>query len=229
MPGLWRILVPMEQLAGERAELGVPPWAVPAAFAINDAQWLWYAGFYDTGSRRDLGSAWAVTWTLGPWPAPVTGREERPVTAALAEAEKWTALAVVMVDPAEGRSWPEACAKIALTETLDGLGVLYRTPQSFDREFAYGAWIALRWILGHTGGGKGPLELPTRLPNGEVASAEDICWLLNKRRPDVFQGERERELLWERAVEHAAKSRRLAQLIERTAQRVAAEMTSDHG
>lgn len=85
--------------------------------------------------QRDKGVSAAVAWlTLGEV-SPMTWRSGSPTWEA-ARAESWAALCV-----AAGRSGPTA-------EDWRRLGADPRPAVADDREFAYGVWRTLAWLLG---------------------------------------------------------------------------------
>lgn len=68
-----------------------PDWAVPSPTEIADLHWLAHLAHRELGSARAGGVAAAVAWVPGGRVAPVTARDDTPVTPALAAVEMWAA------------------------------------------------------------------------------------------------------------------------------------------
>lgn len=112
-----------------------PAWVVPDADAFEECfrvtdNMLGWAG------RRNVGVLRVFLWlTIGEY-SPITERRGSETSWEMARAESWAALSL-----AAGKPSP----------TVDDwrrLGIEPRPTGTDDREFAYGAWRALAWLLG---------------------------------------------------------------------------------
>jgi hypothetical protein len=115
--------------------LELPSWVVPTADEVGECQRVSWRQIEIGADQRERGVLAALVWlTLGEV-SPMTWRVAS-VGWETARAESWLALCL-----AAGRPGP--------TE-LDWqrLGVEPRPPVSDDREFAYGVWRTLAWLLG---------------------------------------------------------------------------------
>lgn len=139
-----------------------PRWVKPTADEVDDFHWLGYRVHTEAGPEWVSGAVTAAAWVRGGRTAPVTERDEQPVTAALAEAELWAAVAA---GPA-GDGLP-------LTSIYTRLGVTPWPTQPVSRQWAEGAWRALRWLLGLQGQGP-PLPLPVRNPDGTTPTRDEL-------------------------------------------------------
>lgn len=113
----------------------VPEWVVPEPQQVGDlaryTRWL----AEDMGHRTAQGEWAAVRWVTGQGIPPLTGMIES-ATWELARAQSWVALSRA------------ANGTLPTTREWLGLGVSPRPIAAGDREFAYGAWRALAWLLG---------------------------------------------------------------------------------
>ena len=114
----------------------VPDWVSPTVDAVRECHRVaWNLQSFGVDSR-DQGSLDAIFWvTLGDL-SPMTRRLGSQATWEHARAESWVALCVAAGKPAPTeRDWQR-------------LGVEPKAAVTADREFAYGAWRALAWLLG---------------------------------------------------------------------------------
>jgi hypothetical protein len=137
----------------------LPAWVVPSATEIDDVYSLARSQFDAPRGNRPqaCGIVGALRWATGDAPlAPVTGRPDQPVTAALAGAECWAAKALAQDGISEAQL-EAACAE---------LGVAYWPPdvELIDPEEGFGAYQTLSWLLGwkhgYRGGHVPPLPCP---------------------------------------------------------------------
>ncbi|MGH3792409.1 MAG: hypothetical protein ACRDQ9_16770, partial [Pseudonocardiaceae bacterium] len=160
----------------------LPSWVARPAVEVDDLERLAFAacGSSDRIERVRAESIRAtVLWVAGAeGVAPSTGREERPVTAALAKAEFWAAMAAY-----DGGGTPEAVVRVRAEE----LGVVFRAPEPLPYRWAnrlagydpakevniergYGVYRTLGWLLRHPDGYPAcldpPIPLPVRTPGG---------------------------------------------------------------
>jgi hypothetical protein len=142
-----------------------PTWAAPPRLAIADEMWLAYRAHVDTGRPVYDGVVAAAAWVRGGRPAPVTERDEQPVTLGLAEVELLAAM--VANEPSTRVNLP-----------VDGIaadhGVSWREPVRVDPDYAGGAWRALRWLTG-VPDQRAPLPVPVRNPDGTLVTADQLC------------------------------------------------------
>ena len=111
------------------------------------------------GSVEAKGVVLAVSWVVGAWSAPLTGRAKRaPVTRGEAREESWLALC-------------EAAGEPPSEQELGKLGLVrQQAATSDDAERAYGIWRTLSWLLGTYP--DPPVEVPERLADGTLADSE---------------------------------------------------------
>ncbi|MGH3536400.1 MAG: hypothetical protein ACRDQG_17035 [Pseudonocardiaceae bacterium] len=114
----------------------VPDWVVPAVDAVRECHRVGLNMQARGVDARDHGSLDALFWvTLGDV-SPMTRRLGSEATWEQARAESWVALCVAAGKPLPTeRDWQR-------------LGVAPKAAVTDDREFAYGAWRALAWLLG---------------------------------------------------------------------------------
>ncbi|MEU7813882.1 hypothetical protein [Pseudonocardia sp. NPDC049154] len=184
-----------------------PQWTVPSLHEIADLHWLAYADATESGSGRAAGIVATLAWVRGGQTAPVTGREERPVSQALAEAELWVARAALAPDAA-----PPAHA---LSQTL---GVDYCPPLDVPPTRAEGTAATLGWLLGTNA--SPPLPLPARRPDGQLADAHELVEAAMASAPLKIWGPEQRHAARNEAQATVERSRRLTARIAAARQRV---------
>lgn len=188
-----------------------PEWVVPSSREVDDAHWLAYRGYVDHGSVAAEGACAALAWVRGGGNGPVTGRDEQPVTEALARAEMWAASAVeriVSVPP-------------PLERICGDLGVAYWPPGEVDPGWATGVRVVLRWLYGAPGQ-KPPIEVPVRLADGTTPSADQLYEVAIKAMPYLYELPEQRRELRYRVEANARRYRQLADQIEDTKRRLTA-------
>lgn len=112
-----------------------PGWVVQPPDAVQEC---WEAVWRRvTGSERDAGVSWTLRWLFDGEVGPVTSRPPSQCTRENARAESWAALCLAadMPGPTE-EDWRRLGA--------DPLPVV----RTLDREFTYGVWRTLSWLLG---------------------------------------------------------------------------------
>lgn len=125
------------RILGAVSALVLPSWVVPTIDDVRECERVCERRAELGSDQRDLGVLAAVVWlTLGEV-APLSWRTGAP-TRAVARAESWLALCV-----AAGQAGPT-------DEDWRRLGASPLPPVKDDREFAYGVWRALAWLLGVT-------------------------------------------------------------------------------
>jgi len=113
----------------------IPQWVVPEPREVGDLRrYTRWAG-QDMGHVTAQGEWAVVEWVVGGERPPITGMIES-VTWELARAQSWVALSRA------------ANGTLPTTREWAALGVSPRPTAAGDREFAYGVWRALAWVLG---------------------------------------------------------------------------------
>lgn len=186
-------------------------WAAPPLRQVVDLHWLAYRKHEDQGSEWAGGVAATMAWVSRGRAAPVTERDERPVTRALAVAEMWAATAA-----ATPHMPPPPVASICAD-----LGVVYVPAVDVHPEWADGVWRALRWLLGEHGQAS-PMPLPVRHADGSTPTEDELYDLTFAASPVSFREPEQRAELRRRVRVNAARYRQLADLIEETKRRLAA-------
>lgn len=182
-------------------DLATPPaWVVPGVRAVADAHRIAYARA--TGARmadrvHAGGVASALNWVTGGEVAPVTHRPG-PVPAELARSE-WRIAGSVET----GAPLP-AVARLECAAT---------DPVIVDPRWAAGAGAALGWLLGFHA--RPPVDIPTRLPDGRVPTADELYERILADRPRAAWTPEQRAHARRRAEQTAAASRSLAELADR--------------
>lgn len=184
---------------------------MPSPREVDDAHWLAFQEYGDGGSIAAGGVGAALAWVRGGQVAPVTGRDEQPVTEALARAEMWAATAAER----PGRTPPP------LERICADLGVAYWPPGEVDTRWATGARATLRWLVGAPGQ-EPPAELPVRRPDGTTSTAEELYEVAVTATPFLFQLPEQRTALRSRVEANARRYRELAEMIEATKGRLGA-------
>lgn len=114
----------------------VPDWVVPTVDAVRECYRANHGVMRRGVDARDDGALTALAWVTIGEQSPLTRRLGTEVVWEVARAESWVALCVAAGQgvPTE-RDWQR-------------LGVEPRAAVTGDREFAYGAWRTLAWLLG---------------------------------------------------------------------------------
>jgi len=189
-------------------QLAVPDWVREPA-ALADLHVLAYRRHADVGSPRHDGMACTAAWVRGVRIAPVTFREEQPVTYALAKTETWASMWVT----SDG-------AKPPLESFCTKLGVPYREPVATDRHYALGAWEVLHWLTADPREHRPPpLDVPERNPDGSVATAEELYAAGVAAEPWHYSLPERRIELRDRSEQRERRSRHLAHMIAETVSR----------
>jgi hypothetical protein len=111
-----------------------PEWVVPSPREVDAAHWLAFQEYSERGLMAAGGMGAALAWVHGGRVAPVTGRDEQPVTEVLVRAEMWAATA------AERSSrTPPPMGRICVDP-----GVAYWPPGEVDTRWATGVRATLR-------------------------------------------------------------------------------------
>lgn len=113
--------------------LPLPGWSAVSPEAFDECYRVLYRMPKD---ERDRGAAWALDWFAVGEVGPMTSRAAAELSWETARAESWVALCVAagQPEPTE-RDWQR-------------LGATPRPAAVTSREFAYGVWRALAWLLG---------------------------------------------------------------------------------
>lgn len=186
-----------------------PGWVVPSPCEVDDAHWLAYRAYVHSGSVAVGGVCSALAWVRGAGFGPVTGRDEQPVTEALARAEMWAASAaerIVDIPP-------------PVESIYVGLGVAYWPAGEVDPGWATGVRAVLRWLYG-TPGQKPPIEVPVRLVDGTTPTAEELYDVAVRVTPYLYELPERQVELWRRVEANARRYRQLAAQIEDIKRRV---------
>ncbi len=113
-----------------------PAWVVQERRAVQEC-WEAAVERRTTPTDRDRGVNWTMRWLFAEEVGPVTSRPPTECTRENARAESWVALCLAadMPGPTEGDWRRLGAAPLPPVTTL-------------DREFSYGAWRTLAWLLG---------------------------------------------------------------------------------
>ena len=137
-----------------------PTWITPSRTELADLHVLAFREYRDTGSVKAEAMGATAAWIRGGRNAPVTFREEQPVTKALAKVEMWAAVDVDTGD-------------VPLASLCRDLGVSYAPAVATNPVWSLGVEEVLRWLTADPlERRKPPLPLPRRNPDGSVATAE---------------------------------------------------------
>jgi len=184
-----------------------PMWITPSCSELADVHVLAFRTFRDTGSAKAEAMGATAAWIRGGRTAPVTFREEQPVTKALAKAEMWAAVHVVTGD-------------VPLESFCLDLGVHYAPAVATNPVWSLGVEEVLRWLTADPlERRKPPIPLPRRNPDGSVATAEELYQQTMATQPHKKWGPEERRALRNRTEVDAIRSERLAARIEETLRR----------
>jgi hypothetical protein len=169
----------------------VPSWVVPISTAVRDCHLIAHRAFQESGSDRLGGIYAAANWVTGGQRAPVTEREDCPVSEALARGEMWAADSVSRTVLLPPQIWAS-------------LGVEPRAPLTENREWSQGVARALGWLVGvHD---RPPLLLPRR----PVPTAEELYQEALAAKPHGFWLPEDHQRARVQAEKAAAQSRALA-------------------
>lgn len=188
-----------------------PEWVVPSPREVDDAHWLAFQEYAERGLMAAGGVGAALAWVRGGRSAPVTGRDERPVTEVLARAEMWAATAAER----PGRTPPP------LERICADLGVAFWPPGKVDTRWATGVRATLRWLVGAQGQ-QAPAELPVRRLDGRTPTADELYEMAMAATPLLFELPEQRVALRGRVEGDARRYRELAEMIEAAKDRLGA-------
>lgn len=182
----------------QTVRMTTPDWVAAPPVAVSDCHWLAYRQYRDTNAAKPAGICAALSWIRGGRPGPMTDRDERPVTAALAQAERYAAMYTAEGD----RSLPlrSACIK---------LDVAYWQPIEYERGWCIGVETTLGWLLKLS---KPSIELPTRNADGTVPTFRELY----EQRCQPWLDPVARNTLRENIEREIERSHRLIALIEQT-------------
>jgi hypothetical protein len=187
------------------ARATLPGWLAPAPASVRDLSCLALRLVVEQQWREAAGMVAAAGWLHGPLPGPVTGRTDGPGAREVALCELCTAESLVD----DGHAPPP------VGEVHRMLGVVFWPALPVDAGYARGVWLTLRWALGVAS--REPLDLPIRDAGGQLVDEATIyTGLLAQYGPEP--GDRERARRGAAAL--AEQSRRLAELVEDTAERI---------
>ncbi|GAA1858150.1 hypothetical protein GCM10009836_42910 [Pseudonocardia ailaonensis] len=184
-----------------------PTWVVPSRAEIADLHWLAYADAVETRSPSAGGITATLAWVRGGAVAPVTGRDQQPVTVAMAEAELWAAWALLTPD-----------VPPPLEQISRDLGVPFLPPLPFAAGRGDGAATVLSWLLGTTT--VPPMPLPARAPDGRPADAQTLVESAIAAAPHRIWGPEERHAARAAARQTVERSQRLLARIRAAQERV---------
>jgi hypothetical protein len=175
-----------------------PVWVAPFVHEVRELIGVGTMSIVDedcpTSTRMACGGmVSAAGWVHGQLFGPITERHDLPVTAQAAEAE--LAVAGVVVFDHDPDSVRRYCASF---------GEPYLPPVSFGqgRDYAMGAVLTLRWLLGRDH--QSPLPVPLRHPGGRLVTAAEVFRVMLADEPDAT--EQRRTELHRRAAEMVAES-----------------------
>lgn len=135
-----------------------PNWTIRGTQTLDDLYWITTRAGIETDRPWVHAITNTLSWLAGRSRAPITARLDQPVTKAHAEAEKWAALSN---DPA--LPYTKICAQL-------GVEPLPANP-NLELAFTTSVWKTLRWLLNEPNSPT-PFDIPQRLPNGQVPTAE---------------------------------------------------------
>ena len=181
-------------------------WITPSCSALADVHVLAFREYRDTGSVKVGAMGATAAWIRGGRNAPVTFREEQPVTKALAKAEMWAAVHVNTGD-------------VPLESFCLDLGVHYAPAVATNPVWSLGVEEVLRWLTADPLERRKPPIPLRRNPDGSVATAEELYQQTMATQPHKNWGPEERRALRHRTKVDAIRSERLAARIEETLRR----------
>lgn len=173
-----------------------PRWVARTHLEVSDLRWLAYADVMEKRSPLPRGIVAAVEWVCGERDGPLTGRPERPVTAALARAELWAAAEIIHPD-----------APVPARTLVSELGVAYHRPMPIAPHAAEGVRLTLRWLVGETA--TAPLDIPARNADGSPADPQELAQAAIAAAPHRIWGPEERHAALTDARAAVERSRRL--------------------
>jgi len=190
-----------------------PPWVTPPPEQIDDAHWLTYRAFRETGRESIGGAAAAIAWVRGGRNGPITERDEQPVTLHLARAEMWAADAAM-----EGPHFD-----IPLGQLYDTLGVAPWLPTDVSPAWATGVRGTLLWLTDPRGNGiLPPMPVPIRGPTGDPLTSDELYDIGIRRQPNRYWLPEQRAELRHTADRLAAQYREMVDIIDDTKRLLAA-------
>jgi hypothetical protein len=185
----------------------LPGWLVPAPASVRDLSCLALRLVVEQQLRQAAGMVAAAGWLHGSLRGPVTGRPDGPASRDVVLCELCTAESLVD----DGHATPP------VREVHRTLGVEFWPAQQVDAGYARGVWLTLRWALGVAS--RGPLDLPIRDAAGHLVDDATIYAGLLSQLGPASDGVR-REQARRDAAALVEQSRRLAELVEDTAERI---------
>ena len=181
-----------------------PVWSSRGFRELDDLHWLAYAVDREKQSAFAAGVGASLGWIRGGRVAPVTERDESPVTRELATAETWACAAAAT----PGIRPPP------LEEICRELGVRNWPVLPAGVGWAEGGEVCLRWLLGRQD--RPPLPIPERLADGSLPSPKELMEREIAARPWAFEEPERRLELRRRAESTARRDQQLEDLIART-------------
>jgi hypothetical protein len=185
-----------------------PNWTTHGHRTLDDLYWISTRAGIETGRSWVHGITQTLSWLAGRAHAPITARDAQPVTRALAEAERWAALAVG--DPLLPLG--------SVYRQLDVPPILPRA--GLDAEFVSGVWKTLSWIL-NVNNAKIPFDIPRRDEQGHVPTGAQRYAETLTRYGDFRLLPEDRQTLRASLDREAAHDAILADIIEDTRRSIA--------
>jgi len=187
----------------------LPGWLVPVPASVRDLSCLALRLVVEQQSRQAVGMVATAGWLRGPLRGPVTGRSDGPASRDVALCELCAAESLV-----DDRHTPPP-----VRDVHRRLGVVFWPPLHVDAGYARGVWLTLRWALGVAS--REPLDLPIRDADGRLLGEDAIYAGLLAQYGAAPDGP-ERQRARRSAAALVEQSRRLANLVEDTAERIRA-------
>ena len=183
-----------------------PEW-VRAPAQLGDLHVLAFREYKDTGSAWHEAAGAAASWIRGGRSAPITFREDSPITLALAKAELFAAVTV----DSEGMPPPP------LEDICGRLGVAYRAPVATNPVWARGVEDVLRWLTADPiEQRKPPMDVPVRGADGAVPTAEQLYQQRLAEVPGRYRASEQRRDVRQAVEVDVIRSQRLADRIAET-------------